>query len=161
VIVTAPTPKEAEDIYAARSVLEGLTAQLCARRATKDDIVDLRADLANIQSVLRRADATTAEMLVAKARFYATMFRIADNPTVVGLLAPLQAKISVLRATSMSRPGRPKAVVKEIRAVVDAIARHDEAAAFAACATHVQHAAQAAAQLLSAQAAAALASATG
>jgi hypothetical protein len=44
--------------------------------------------------------------------------------------------------------------------VVDAIARGDDAAAFAACVTHAEHAAAAAAELLAAQADSARADAT-
>lgn len=159
VVVAAPTPKEAADIYAARAVLEGLTGRLCARLATKQDVADLRADFAYLRDALRKPDATTSDMLAAKARFYTSMFRIADNPIVVSLLAPLQAKITVLRGASMSRPGRPKVVIKEIRAIVDAIARHDEDAAFAACALHIEHAAEAALESLATPADSALASA--
>lgn len=148
VVVTAPTPREAADIYGARAVLEGLMGRLCARLATRQDIRDLRGDFAHLQTVLRSPDVRTSDMIAAKARFYATMFRIADNPTVVSLLGPLQAKITVLRATSMSRPGRPRAVVKEIRAIVDAVARHDEDGAFAACVAHIEHAAETAIESL-------------
>jgi DNA-binding GntR family transcriptional regulator len=140
VVVAAPDRKEVGDIYAARGVLEGLAGRLCARRATKEDVQTLRVRFADLQHMLLDPHTSTAQRLAAKARFYDAMFAIADNPTVVNVLAPLQAKITVLRATSMSQPGRPKQVVKELRAILDAIARHDEDGAFAACLAHVAQA---------------------
>jgi DNA-binding GntR family transcriptional regulator len=141
VVVASPSKKEARNIYDVRAVLEGLAARLCARNATKADILLLRERFADLQRGLLDANSSTAALLAVKARFYEAIFRIADNSTIMNVLAPLQAKDTVLRATSMSQPGRGEAALKEIRAILQAIERHDEQAAFDASVAHVEQAA--------------------
>jgi DNA-binding GntR family transcriptional regulator len=148
VVVASPSRKEVMDIYQVRAVLEGLAGRLCARRATKADVVLLRERLVALQAVLLDDSASTVDRLAAKASFYNVLFTIADNTTLVAALAPLQAKITFLRATSMAQPGRGALAAKEVKAIVDAIARRDETAAFDACVRHVERAAETVMQAL-------------
>lgn len=48
----------------------------------------------------------------------------------------------LLRATSLSVPGRPARAAAELRAVVDAIEVRDADAAAEACVLHIRHAAE-------------------
>jgi DNA-binding GntR family transcriptional regulator len=56
-------------------------------------------------------------------------------------LAGLQARVRLLRATSLSAPGRPAEAAQELRAVVDAVEARDAEAAAAACVRHIRNAA--------------------
>jgi DNA-binding GntR family transcriptional regulator len=64
-------------------------------------------------------------------------------------VAGLQARVRLLRATSLSEPGRPQEAAAELRAVVDAVEAGDADAAAAACAHHVENAARTALARLS------------
>lgn len=141
VVVAAPTRRETAEIYEIRAVLEGLAGQLCARHATDDDLQLLEQHYGDLQRVLLDS-ADIKDQLAAKARFYDALLDCAGNATIVAMLSPLQAKITALRAATMSAPGRPAQVIIEIRAILDAISGHDETRAFNACARHVRQAAR-------------------
>jgi GntR family transcriptional regulator, trigonelline degradation regulator len=141
VVVAAPSEKEARELYEVRAMLEGLAGRMFARRGSDEDVRRLQERFEEVQkTLLTSSDAR--EILAAKAHFYDVLFAGADNSAIATLLAPLQARITSLRAASMSRPGRGESSVIEIRAIVDAIVRRDEDAAFAACVHHVEQAAK-------------------
>jgi DNA-binding GntR family transcriptional regulator len=81
-------------------------------------------------------------MLEAKRHFYDALFEGAANGTIQDLVERLQARVTVLRATSMSQPGRAKETVEEVREIVEALERRDADAAAAACVRHVEAAAR-------------------
>jgi len=141
VIVAAPTKQEARELYEVRAMLEGLAGRLFARRASDADVRLLAERFEELKQVFLTSS-DTKELLAAKARFYDALFAQAGNATIVTMLSPLQAKITVLRAASMSMPGRRELIVGEIQAILDAIRRRDEDAAFTACVHHVEQAAR-------------------
>jgi DNA-binding GntR family transcriptional regulator len=63
------------------------------------------------------------------------------NHSIESILSGLQARVRMLRAGSLSAPGRPAAAVEEIRALVEAIEAGDAGGAARAAATHVERAA--------------------
>jgi DNA-binding GntR family transcriptional regulator len=148
-VVAAPTPEEAANLYEVRATLEGLAGRLFATRASDDDVQALRERFEDIRRAAEQTGGTSA-VLMAKNRFYEVLMRGANNPTLDAVLTPLQARITVLRATSLSRPGRSAAAVTEIGAIVDAIEARDPEAAFVACVHHVTQAAASAVEALSA-----------
>lgn len=139
-VVAAPTPQEAMEVYEVRAALEGLAARLFAERADAAQRRALRHSFDRIQKVLG-SDSGTWARLEAKNAFYAVLFAGARNDAMVSMISLLQARITVLRATSMGQPGRAAETVGEIRAIVEAIGARDGDAAAAAAARHVQQAA--------------------
>jgi DNA-binding GntR family transcriptional regulator len=81
-------------------------------------------------------------MLHAKDRFYDVLLKGSGNRSIHSILAGLTARVSVLRAASMSQPGRPAKSVDEIRAIVEAVEARDGEAAARACVFHVEQAAR-------------------
>lgn len=140
-VVAAPSVREATEVYAIRAALEGLAARLFTEHATAAQKRALRRNLEALQKVVAEGGETTA-LLQAKNRFYGTLFAGADNRVMVQLIGSLQARITVLRAASMSQPGRAAATLEEVGAIVDAIDAGDADAASAACTYHVQQAAR-------------------
>jgi DNA-binding GntR family transcriptional regulator len=141
-IVAVPSPKEAAEVYEVRALLEGLAASEFARNASEGHVGALREAMAE---VARAGDADDAgAVLQAKNRFYDVLFDGADNATIRSILAGLQARVAVLRATSLTARNRPRQSVEEIRAIVEAIERRDADAAAQAASFHVRQAAQAA-----------------
>lgn len=147
-IVALPTADEAAEIYEVRAALEGLAAWRFVTHASEADRAALRTAFAEVERVTVDGGDIRA-MLQAKNAFYKALLDGAGNAVIRSMLAGLQARVSVLRSASLTRPGRPAEAVAEIRAVVDAMEAGDADAAAAACAAHVEAAAQAGLEALS------------
>ena len=139
-IVAIPSPKEAAEVYEVRALLEGLAAREFVTNASETHVEALRRAMAEVARAGTRDDADG--VLRAKNRFYDVLFDGADNPTIRSILGGLQARVAVLRATSLTAPGRPRQSVAEIQAIVDAIEGRDADAAAAAASFHVRQAAE-------------------
>ena len=141
-VVASPSVERAAELYEVRAVLEGMAARQFAERATD---VHLRALRRAFEGIERRAKAgrpNSQAMLAAKRHFYDALFEGAANGTIQSLVESLQARVTVLRAASLSQPGRAAKTVEEVRAIVEALERRDGDAAAAACVHHVNEAAR-------------------
>lgn len=139
VSVARVSAAEAASLYEARSALEGAAAALCAQRADAQQLQDLQQAFAGLQA----AGEDTQAALAAKDRFYAAMFDGARSPVIAEMLGSIHARVSVLRAASMTRLGRPAEAVRELGEIVEAIAQKDPAAASVAARRHIENAAAA------------------
>ena len=139
-VVAAPSPEEAADLYEVRAALEGLAARKFVERASDDQVRALRAAFVEVERVTHDGG-DIRSMLQAKDRFYDVLLDGAGNGAISGILGRLQARVSLLRATSLSQAGRPARSVAEIGTLVAAIEARDADAAVQAAATHLEHAA--------------------
>jgi GntR family transcriptional regulator, trigonelline degradation regulator len=139
-VVAAPSVERAAELYEVRAVLEGMAARQFAERATDLHMRALRRAFDGIEK--RAKQANSQALLEAKKHFYDALFEGAANGTIQDLVETLQARVTVLRAASMSQPGRAARMVEEVRAIVDALERRDGDAAAAACVHHVNEAAR-------------------
>ena len=139
-IVAVPSPKEAAEVYEVRALLEGAAAQECAENATEENLRALRDAFGALEQSVASAEGP-ALMLDAKNRLYQVIFDGSGNVTIRGILEGLQARIALLRATTLAAPDRPEQSVAEIRAIVEAIERRDGKEAAAAASFHVRQAA--------------------
>jgi DNA-binding GntR family transcriptional regulator len=133
---------EAEQIYAVRALLEGEAAALFAARASDGEIGQMRESL----DAFSRAVAASDPMgrLRATSAFYDVMLNGCGNVIIRELLEGLVARINFLRARSMSRPGRSRHSLREMRRMFVAMSRHDAKAARRAAVDHVNAACAAA-----------------
>ena len=136
------TWEEAQEIYHVRSLVEGEASYLFASCAAKEDLAAMRKALKAFERAMGRDD--TAELVASTADFYAVMLNGCRNRIIVELLAGLNARIGVLRARSMSRPGRAPHSLAEMTALLDRLENRDAEGARAATHTHVRAAAAAA-----------------
>ncbi|MEO3828797.1 FCD domain-containing protein [Actinomadura sp. B10D3] len=74
-------------------------------------------------------------------RTYASPLMIGRTVRATDILGRVQARVRLLRATSLSQPGRRLQVVAEIRALVEAIAARDAGRATELCDAHLHEAA--------------------
>ncbi len=144
VAVAGMTEAEARNIYRVRGALEALAAEQFAERA--DDAMIGALDQAAKRLAVAYDGAAIAEMLAAKRHFYETLCLGAGNPVVMDLLNRLNARINLLRTSSLGAQGRLAVSIGEIQALVAALARRDAAAARQAAVAHVAAAADAALQ---------------
>jgi DNA-binding GntR family transcriptional regulator len=140
-IVAVLTPEEAEDIYEMRVPLEVLVMQRFVKRAKDEDIAALRIALARIEEITSN-DTDMPTRLRIKDDFYQVIFQGARTPTLAQILQTIQGRTRLLRATSLSAPGRPEAALSELRELVDAIAARDVDRVTAAATAHVSNSRQ-------------------
>jgi DNA-binding GntR family transcriptional regulator len=140
-VVAAPTPDEAAELYEVRAALEALAARRFVEHASASQVSALRGAFDEIERVT--TDGGDIDCIVrAKDRFYDVLLKGSRSRAVAEILSGLQARVSLLRRTSLGQPGRPERSLTEIRALVEAIEARNATAAGRAAARHVEQAAR-------------------
>ena len=143
-VVAVPTAEEAAELYEVRAALESLAARRFVEHASESQVTALRAAYEEVARVMSAGDAAdTLAMIQSKDLFYDVLLKGSGNRAIHSILSGLTARVSVLRATSMARPGRAQQSLAELEAIVVAIENGDADAAADACAHHVEMAARA------------------
>lgn len=148
--VTEISWKEAEEIYEVRALVEGQAAALCAERATPEILVDILHALDQFEKAVV-ADAAFDRIRWTE-QFYAGILRGCGNSIISDVVRGLIARISFLRARSMSREGRSNFSAVEMRRIYDGIASGNAAMAREAAVEHVKNAAASARKVFADQA---------
>lgn len=143
VVVVSLTEEEVADLYEVRALLESFIGRRFAQRAGDEQVKALRAGFKELSKSLRNAK-DIQERLDAKDRFYELLIEGAGNAEARSLLNGLQDRVRLIRARSLSQPGRVKKTLSEIQAIVEAIEARDPDAAAAASEHHVKESARAA-----------------
>ena len=144
-VVVELTRKEVEDLYEVRATLEARAARLFAERASDEQVAALRRTVDELGTVidgLESSDRPIQALLQAKDRYYDVLLEGCGNDQIGSILDSLQARVRLMRATSLGQPDRPAHTLAELDAVVAAIERRDAKAAEAAAERHVQRAAE-------------------
>ncbi|MDO8211784.1 GntR family transcriptional regulator [Conexibacter sp. CPCC 206217] len=149
-IVVVPSPEEAAELYDVRLVLEAAAVTRFVRNATPEQLRALRAAVDEMERVAGEGSDDVRGVLRANDEFYEVLLQGAGNRAFHALLAGVQARVRVLRASSLSQPGRPAAAVGELRVVVDAIEAGDGERAAQLTAEHLEHAERAGLQAITA-----------
>jgi DNA-binding GntR family transcriptional regulator len=144
--VAVVTPEEAKNLYQIRQVLEALAYRLFAERATPSQINAFRHALARLERAYN--DGTPQDMVERSDDFYDVVLRGCGNKAIYSMLKPLHARITLLRKTSLSKPGRPARSIKEVKRILEAIERRDPEAAWDAAMENMRHAETAAMDML-------------
>jgi DNA-binding GntR family transcriptional regulator len=141
--VATISAQDAAEIYHVRKLLEGEAAALFAAVATDEQIKRLDHALARFKEAVESEDAV--QRLESTREFYDVILRGCRNHIIREILESLFARVNLLRAKSMSNPGRARFSLREMRKIRDALKSHDVVSARAAAEAHVlaaQHAAQ-------------------
>jgi DNA-binding GntR family transcriptional regulator len=139
-IVVIPTAEEAADLYDVRGSLEALAARRFVDRASDEQVAALRRAVEEFERVVAEGGDTRA-LLQAKDAIYDVLLDGAESRAIRSILAGLQARVRMLRAASLSQPGRPQRSAEEMRQLCDAVEARDGDAAAEACVTHLVRAA--------------------
>lgn len=148
-IVATISARQAREVFQLRAELEGLASQLFAELATDAQMKALQDAFAQLREAYGSGD--SAKMLAAKSRFYDCLVEGSGNETLGTVLRQLHARAMVLRATSLSQPGRTAESERELVEIMKAIRKRDGAAARKASVAHITKAAQAALNVLQAR----------
>lgn len=144
--VTQLTRESAADAYRVRGALEALASQLFAERADDAGKRELRQAFDELAEAYASRD--TVVILEKKTLFYDTLLRGSGSAMTYDLLRQLHARVTLLRATSLSQPDRLDASLREVRAIVEAIEAGDGAAAWSRTVDHINAASAAALAVL-------------
>jgi len=140
-VVATISLRQAEEIYELRAILEVAAAKRFIKRATTENRTKLRQYYRDFAKAVKDDDRSA--LVESMSGFYDTLFFGANNSLLHSVSQQLMARISYLRATSMSEEGRPKVSMKEIGAIVSAIEAGDESATERAVIQHLVNAAEA------------------
>jgi len=147
-IVSVIGSAEARGLYEVRAELEGFAGQLFTERASVAQRKALSRALKELERSVAKDEDPIMGFLMRKAKFYEILLEGTGNPVLTEILRVAHARIMMLRATTLSQPGRLEQSRREIAAIVDAVARNDPQAASLACRVHVQEAGKLAAEVL-------------
>nr|WP_240949345.1 GntR family transcriptional regulator [Cellulosimicrobium aquatile] len=135
---------DARRVYDVRARLEGLLARDACERATPDDVARLARLVTLMDAVRDHED----EVLRIGAQFHGEIEALADNRWGSALLRQIRGHVDRYRALAARRRVGTTDHVDEHRAVADAIASRDAAAAEAAMRAHIERSAALAEQSL-------------
>ena len=145
-VVAEVTVEQAEGIYQVRIELEGLACQLFTERASAEQRDALTQAFEKLKSSLKDDDPLSR--LRAKNYFYDCLIAGASNEALGTSLRMLNARVMLLRATSLRAPGRSGESVAELAELIDALKKRDGKGARRAAAIHVRNAAKTAIAIL-------------
>ncbi|WP_158901323.1 GntR family transcriptional regulator [Burkholderia sp. L27(2015)] len=148
-IVAVITQTEAKGLYEVRAALEALAGSHFTLRATleqREALTSALEDLRKLKS--NQSDEATLLFLKQKAKFYDVILEGAANPVLTDMLRLVHTRVMMLRATTLSQPGRLEQSYEEIAEIVEAVKRNDPDAAALACERHVQQAEKLAVEVL-------------
>jgi DNA-binding GntR family transcriptional regulator len=146
-VVARVSAEEARQLYEVRSALEGLGGRLFVQNATQAQ----RNALVKALQRIERLVAKGAPVINAEDSFYEVLFEGGGNEALRSVAVGLHARLSVMRALSLSVPGRPAESLQEMRDLVDAVLARDADAAARACSRHVEEAGRVGLQALAEQ----------
>ena len=138
-IVAGLTDLEAQQLYEIRGQLEGLAARLFVERAPDSLVRALQNHLVELELVVDEP----AEMIRVKTEFYDILFSGAGNGELERIVLGLRQRITIAQSNSLSVPGRGRQSLKELRGIVEAIARRDADEAFRLTLEHISEASRA------------------
>ncbi|HEY4073958.1 MAG TPA: GntR family transcriptional regulator [Herbaspirillum sp.] len=150
-IVAVITQTEAKGLYEVRATLEALAGRNFTERATLEQraaLVNAFKEIQDLKKTETQSQEATLLFLKQKAKLYDVLLEGADNPILTDMLRLIHTRVMMLRATTLSQPGRLAQSYEEITAIVDAVARGDAEGAALACQRHVQQAEKLAVQVL-------------
>ncbi|GAC1534685.1 MAG: GntR family transcriptional regulator [Candidatus Velthaea sp.] len=137
-VVARITRAQAREIYEIRGVLEALASRRFAQEGSAEQRASLAVAYRDLVQAMR--EGTTSERLARKKRFYDVLLDGAGNSVLKQMLQPLQGRITLLRAASLSDPSRAEASIAEIGEICDAIMTRNGERAWSASLLHIENA---------------------
>ncbi|WP_136441178.1 GntR family transcriptional regulator [Pacificoceanicola onchidii] len=132
-IVASLDHNQMAELYAVRCELEGLAARLAARHATEEEIQVLTDMIEEDRALLDDPSALSR----ANRRFHKMIHLASHNRFLVQQLDLVHRSMALMATTSLAADGRGEVALAEHAAIVDAISKRDEDAAYAALKNHI------------------------
>lgn len=133
-VVASNTLETITEIYEVREVLESFAARLAARYARPSDIFAI--EKIYDESVGLTDTHATLQLRLLNTRFHEAISVAAHNDQLGRTLRQLVNRLRLSPVSVFDAPGRAEAILKEHRALIDAIIAHDEDVAAHLAAEH-------------------------
>ena len=132
--VSEITPQDVEDLYAIRTVIEGLAARQAAENPdpAKRDVLD------NILADLAKRTGDYRQYHEISGRFHDIIVGLSGNRRLQGIYHSLAQHVSRMRTLSLAVRGRPKISLRGHRRIATAILRGRGAEAERAMRAHIE-----------------------
>ena len=119
VVVVGVSKKDIEDIYVIKYAIEALAARLAAERITPEEVTELE-EVINLTEFY--ANKGNVEKIVdLDSRFHDLIAKAGKNRPLRSMMANFHNFVKMARLKSLTSPGRLQGVLKEHRALLDAI----------------------------------------
>ena len=142
--------RDVAEVYAVRSVLEGLAARVAAGRLRPEHRERMAASIRDGEEARRRGD---LDLLVqSSSTFHNTILEVAGNARLTSLMQVLDHHIARFRRLSLQAEGSPAEVLEEHRHILEALEQGDGAAAENLMRQHLEHSGRQILRLLGRQA---------
>ncbi len=138
IVVLGVTERDIEDIFTVRLGVEGLAAARAAEARGGDYLVEMREAIELQEYYVGRHDADHIKYM--DNRFHELVYHASGSTVLRDVLLPLHKKTQKYRKVSVQNESRAEQSLAEHRAVYEAIAAGDAAAAEVAMTAHVQNA---------------------
>lgn len=132
--------KDINEVYEVRTALDVLSAGLAAERIDKSEIQEMRELLAEEAALVEAKD--YPRIIDNDTAFHDVIYRASGNTRCMNIISNLREQITAIRGRSMPYPGRVEIMLKEHRAIFDAIAAGKVEKAQEAVRTHMENAEQ-------------------
>lgn len=132
-IVASLDHNQMAELYVVRTELEGLAARLAARHATEEEIQVLTDMVLDDRALLEDPSALAR----ANRRFHKQIHLASHNRFLVQQLDLVHRSMALMATTSLAAQGRGEIALAEHQAIVDAITKRDEDAAYRALRDHI------------------------
>ena len=122
-VVSEFSPKDVEEFYAIKSIMEGYAARQACERLSSKDLDRLEAINSRLAELAKAGD--IKHFFKIHSDFHELFIKAADNEKLHELIAGLVTKFQRLRFTSLSLPGRMEISVQEHEKIIDAFRKKD------------------------------------
>ena len=130
-------------LYEVRQILEGASARLAAKHASKAEVDSLLEMLAAQRKCSKRSGPKVAyELAAMNTDFHHALVEAAHNPYLQEMTQQMEESLWLLGNTTYSAKGRPLQALAEHQQLVQAIGEGDEAGAEALARAHIERALQ-------------------
>lgn len=127
--------KDILDVLEVRSVLEGLAAYLAAERMTEEELEELELISYHFKRCIENGN--TEGMIEKDMQFHDRIFRSTRNSKLIQIAQGFQEQVQRFRITYFSEYNKPKDLLIEHQAILEAIANRDAVAAQQVAQQHI------------------------
>lgn len=131
------TEKQLRDVLEVRRAMEELAVQLACRRIRREGIEELRKAHLEVQKMIEKQDVT--EVVRADVHFHEIIYRAADNERLLQILNNLRQQMYRYRLEYVKDSKNHALIIKEHRAILDAMEKFDTDAATTAIRQHIDN----------------------
>ena len=121
--VRAFSPKQVNDLYETRMVLEGFATRRAVENLTDEGLAELTEILDDVQAALAAGD--IAAYSVADQRFHQVIAHLSGNETVIESLERLRAQVQLVRLAANRDPDLVERTARERPAILAALRERD------------------------------------